>query len=120
MYIDYGMSSNNVSRELIAASSEPMILSILAQEENYGYAIIQKVRLCSREQIRWTDGMLYPVLHRMESRGLIKARWGDAQAGPRRKYYRLTSKGKRCLAQQREEWQTVNQTLNALWKESHV
>ena len=56
-------------KELVAASTEPLVLSILSQGENYGYALIQEVKHLSGEKIEWTDGMLYPVLHRMEQRG---------------------------------------------------
>ena len=63
-----------LSKELVAASSEALILSILARAESYGYEIIQQVRAFSGGQLEWTDGMLYPVLHRLERQGLIAAR----------------------------------------------
>ena len=56
-----------LSKELVAASAEPLILSLLSKGESYGYAIIQEVRKLSEDQIQWTDGMLYPVLHRLET-----------------------------------------------------
>lgn len=61
-------------KELVAASAEPLILSLLSKGESYGYAIIQEVKERSGGKLNWTDGMLYPVLHRLEQRGLIKAR----------------------------------------------
>ena len=70
-----------LKKELIAASTEPLLLSILAQGENYGYGLIQKVRESSGGQISWTDGMLYPVLHRLERQGLIKSRWKTSDTG---------------------------------------
>ncbi|MEM7391701.1 MAG: helix-turn-helix transcriptional regulator [Verrucomicrobiota bacterium] len=109
-----------ITRELIAASSEPIILSILCGGENYGYAIIQKVRICSEEQMQWTDGMLYPVLHRLEQKGLISARWKKGEGGPRRKYYRITARGKKVLEEQKAQWSIVHQTLNQLWRMEHV
>ncbi len=108
--------TRKVSRELIAASSEPILLTILNQGESYGYAILQKVRLCSSEQIVWGEGMLYPVLHRLEIKGLIKARWEKGDGGPRRKLYRITSKGKKHLEQRLRDWTLVTQTLEALCK----
>src|ERR1700728_2339940 len=73
-----------IRKELVAASAEPLILSLLAKGESYGYAIIQEVKLRSEGKLQWTDGMLYPVLHRMENRGLIKARWGESETGRKR------------------------------------
>ena len=108
-----------ISRELIAASSEPLVLSILSNGESYGYALIQKVRVCSDDRLKWTDGMLYPVLHRLQKRGYISSRWGKGDGGPRRRYYKLTAKGKRALEKQREQWKAVNETLDQLWKEKH-
>ena len=73
-----------ITKELVAASTEPLILSLLAGGESYGYALIQEVKRLSQEKIEWTDGMLYPVLHRMENRGLIKSRWGESETGRER------------------------------------
>ena len=101
-----------VSRELVAASSEPLVLSILSLGEDYGYSIIQKVRIGSGEKLCWTDGMLYPVLHRLQSRGLISSRWESGDGGPRRRYYKITAKGKRALEKQRAGWAIVNDTLS--------
>src|SRR5437588_3352273 len=70
-----------IEKELVAASTEPLILSLLAKGESYGYELIQEIKRLSGEEIRWTDGMLYPVLHRMEHRGLIKSRWGQSETG---------------------------------------
>jgi len=108
------------SKKLVAASSEPLVLSILAQGESYGYAIIQRVRQLSQETLQWTDGMLYPVLHRLERNGLIVAQWGKAESGRRRRYYRITEDGAKALATEKEEWETVNATLNELWGASNA
>ena len=64
-----------IPKELVAASAEALILSLLSKGESYGYAIIQEVRARSDNHLQWTDGMLYPVLHRMENNGWIKSRW---------------------------------------------
>ncbi len=108
-----------ISRELTAASSEPLVMSILSSGESYGYALIQKVRVCSGDRLQWTDGMLYPVLHRLQKRGFIASRWGKGEGGPRRRYYRLTAKGKAALEKQREQWKVVNETLDQLWEEKN-
>jgi PadR family transcriptional regulator PadR len=107
-------------RELIAASTEPLILTLLSEGESYGYALIQRVKELSGDRIQWTDGMLYPVLHRLEKEGRIKSRWRVAETGRRRKYYSILKEGRAALARAQEEWRLVNQTLNLLWGSSHV
>ena len=109
-----------LSKELVAASAEPLILSLLSESESYGYAIIQQVKARSKDRIRWTDGMLYPVLHRMEAEGWITSRWAVAENGRKRKYYAIKRDGKRALQRQREQWLTVHSVLTGLWKESYV
>jgi len=110
-----GHEVSMIPPKLVAASSVPLVLSILASGESYGYAILQRVRLLSGGRIEWTDGMLYPVLHRLERSGLVAARWGESENGRRRRYYRLSADGERALEAEREEWQTVDATLRALW-----
>ena len=109
-----------LSKELVAASTEPLILSLLSNGESYGYALIQEVKRLSGEQIAWTDGMLYPVLHRMEREGWIQSRWGEAENGRKRKYYSIKKDGKKALAHQREQWAAVSAVFGKLWKERYV
>jgi PadR family transcriptional regulator, regulatory protein PadR len=106
-----------IRKELVAASAEPLILSLLERGESYGYAIIQEIRARSGEQLQWTDGMLYPVLHRLERKGLIKSRWAQLENGRKRKYYALKPDGKRALQQHHEQWSLVHGVLNGLRKE---
>lgn len=109
-----------ISKELVAASSRPMVLSILAGGESYGYEILKQVKLLSDGELQWSDGMLYPVLHRLERDGLIAGRWQLTEAGRRRKYYRLTSRGKGQLASDRRNWRAVHGALEVSWGGSHV
>jgi DNA-binding PadR family transcriptional regulator len=104
-----------ISKDLVAASSRPLVLSILAEGESYGYAIIQRVRELSEERIEWTDGMLYPVLHRLENEGLIVSRWKQSETGRDRKYYRLSPRGTTALGEERRKWMVVHETLGRLW-----
>ena len=105
-----------VSKDLIAASAGPLVLSILSQGENYGYAIIKRVRELSGGQMQWTDGMLYPVLHRLENQGLIKSQERVSETGRKRKYYRIEDKGTAVLKEQRSQWMLVYSTLKQLWE----
>lgn len=104
-----------ISKDLMAASSTSIVLAILAEGDSYGYAILQRVRELSGGRIEWTDGMLYPVLHRLERLGYIKARWKVAESGRRRKYYRIMSGGRAQLAEDRRQWQAVDATLRGIW-----
>jgi PadR family transcriptional regulator PadR len=105
-----------LNKDLVAASSTPIVLAILSEGDSYGYAIIKRVEELSGGHMEWTDGMLYPVLHRLERLGSIKARWERAESGRRRKYYRITSRGKDQLAEGRRQWQVVEATLRGIWK----
>jgi PadR family transcriptional regulator, regulatory protein PadR len=105
-----------ISKDLMAASSTPIVLAILAEGDSYGYAIIKRVRELSGGRMEWTDGMLYPVLHRLERLGHIKARWEVAESGRRRKYYRITASGRAQLAEERKQWQAVDATLRGIWR----
>jgi len=106
-----------LSKELVAASTVPLVLSVLTEGETYGYALIQRVRDLSNGRIGWTEGMLYPVLHWMEGEDLIEAEWRDAETGRKRKYYRLRKEGRKALQQEQEQWLTVHDTLSKLWKQ---
>ena len=107
-------------KELIAASTEPLILSLLSNGESYGYALIQEVKKLSEDRIEWTDGMLYPVLHRMEDNGWIKSRWVEIENGRKRKYYSLKQDGHKALKEKRQHWTVISSVLHGLWKEQHV
>ena len=105
-----------ISKALIAASTKPMILSILQESENYGYQIIQSVKRVTGGRLEWSDGMLYPVLHRLEKDGLIRAQWRLSDEGRRRKYYRITERGRSELESEMEQWMSVHRALSSLWK----
>lgn len=105
-----------ISKDLIAASSTSIVLAILAEEDSYGYAILQRVRELSGGRLEWTDGMLYPVLHRLGRLGYVEARWEVAESGRRRKYYRITAQGRLQLEEQRKQWQAVDATLRGIWR----
>lgn len=105
----------SINKDLVAASSTPLVLAILAEGDSYGYAILQRVRDLSGGELEWTDGMLYPVLHRLERSGLIESRWEKAETGRKRKYYRVTKTGRDQLADERRQWRTVDETLRKVW-----
>jgi PadR family transcriptional regulator PadR len=105
-----------LSKELVAASTVPLVLSVLSKNETYGYALIQRVRELSDGRIEWTEGMLYPVLHWMEREKLIESEWRKAEGERNRKYYRLRKEGRKALQEEQQQWMTVHTTLMNLWK----
>lgn len=104
-----------ISRELKAASSKPMILSILSHGESYGYQIIKNIEDLSGGKWEWSEAMLYPVLHRMDADGLIESNWKVMENGRKRKYYSLTKKGKKVLNTEKKQWLSVDKVLKQLW-----
>jgi PadR family transcriptional regulator PadR len=105
-----------IAKDLVAASSTPLVLAILADGESYGYAILKRVNELSGGELEWTDGMLYPLLHRLNRLGYVEARWTSLQ-GRRRKYYLITSRGRKALADQRRQWSVVTGALRGVWHE---
>jgi PadR family transcriptional regulator PadR len=104
----------NIDKDLVAASATPLVLAILSEGESYGYAIIKRVADLSGGELQWTDGMLYPLLHRLERNSLVEAFWGRSETGRGRKYYRLTRSGAEQLDRQRRQWQVVDLALRGL------
>jgi PadR family transcriptional regulator PadR len=109
-----------IDKDLVAAAATPLVLSILAEGESYGYAILKRVRALSAGELEWTDGMLYPLLHRLERLGHVTTEWRTSPEGRRRKYYAITDEGRGALAEQRLQWQTVTRALNDVWPGSSV
>ena len=104
-----------VDKDLVAASATPLVLAILAEGESYGYAILKRVRALSEGELEWTDGMLYPLLHRLSRLGYVTTEWRTPREGRRRKYYMLTDDGRAALADQQRQWVTVTRALNDVW-----
>lgn len=106
----------NIDKDLVAAMATPLVLAILAEGSSYGYAILKRVRELSAGELEWTDGMLYPLLHRLERQEYVRGDWGTSEEGRRRRYYGITDKGRAQLADQRRQWATANRALGGLWK----
>jgi len=102
-----------LSKDFVAASAIPLILSILERGDSYGYAIIQRVWELSGGDMDWADGMLYPILHRLERRKLVQSYWGEAENGRKRKYYRLHRSGMKELKALRAHWDKLHGMLHA-------
>jgi PadR family transcriptional regulator, regulatory protein PadR len=110
----------HIDKDLVAASATPLVLAILDEAESYGYAILKRVREVSGGDLEWTDGMLYPLLHRLDRLGYVTTEWRKSPEGRRRKYYAITEAGRAALADQRRQWLAVTKALNDIWPGSGV
>ena len=104
-----------IDKDLVAASATPLVLAILAEGESYGYAILKRVRALSGGELEWTDGMLYPLLHRLGRLGYVTTEWRTPPEGRRRRYYMMTDEGRAALDEQRRQWAAVTRALNGVW-----
>ncbi|MDQ4149563.1 MAG: PadR family transcriptional regulator [Actinomycetota bacterium] len=105
-----------IDKDLVAASATPLVLAILAEGESYGYAILKRVRELSDGELEWTDGMLYPLLHRLRRLGYVTTEWRTPPEGRRRRYYAITDDGQAALAEQQRQWMTVTRALRDAWR----
>lgn len=104
-----------LGKDLVAASATPMVLGILAEGESYGYAILKRISEISGGELDWTEGLLYPLLHRLERLGHVESTWQEVAGERRRKYYRITPAGLGELAEQRRQWATIVGSLAEIW-----
>ncbi|MFJ4108309.1 PadR family transcriptional regulator [Oerskovia enterophila] len=108
----------HIDKDLVAASATPLVLGILADGESYGYAIVKRVNEISDGRMQWTDGMLYPLLHRLERLGHVEASWGVSEVGRRRKHYAITPAGREALAERQAQWSVVADALQKVWSDA--
>jgi len=95
-----------INKEMIKGYIESIILSLLVDEDLYGYDIAKKIRNVSEETFEIKEGTMYVVLKRLESNGLVESYWDDSiSGGGRRRYHHVTDEGKRYLERTKEEWQ---------------
>jgi PadR family transcriptional regulator len=92
------------SGDLIQGTLEMLILKALNRGPRHGYAVAEWIQQTSHQVLRVEEGALYPALHRMELRGLLKAKWGISENNRRAKYYELTSDGHKRLQGESQRW----------------
>jgi len=93
--------------ELMRGTLDLLILKTLSRDPMHGYAIARSIQEASRDVLRVEEGALYPALHRLEVRGLLRSEWGASDNNRRAKYYRLTALGRRELEAEAEYWNRV-------------
>jgi len=109
-----------ISKNLIAASTKPIILTLLFRGESYGYQILQRTRQVAGGKLAWSSAMLYPVLHRLQKDGFIRSKWRISEEGRMRKYYSLTDLGRKELTAEKEQWLSVHNALQSLWAAAEI
>jgi DNA-binding PadR family transcriptional regulator len=92
---------------------DPVILAVLAGGALHGYAVIEELKARSGGELDLPEGTVYPALHRLERRGLLRSSWTTAQ-GRRRRIYRLTASGRRELASRTREWRTFARVVDGV------
>ena len=123
-------------QDLVKGSIVPVVLALLKERPMYGYEIVKLVNARSGGRLEWKEGTLYPTLHKLQSDGLLKARWADAPAaggaspqpsggegganGRKRKYYSITGKGAAELKRRRGEWREFSSAVNGILLASEV
>ncbi len=107
-------------REFLMGTVGVLILSLLTEREMYAYEMLQEADRRSAQALQLKEGTLYPALHQMERAGWLKARWRESASGRPRKYYALTSKGRRCAASKRRQWASISTAMRAILGDGHA
>jgi transcriptional regulator len=108
------------NRELKKGSVELLVLSLLEARPRHGYEIGKLIEARSEGRIQFRIGSLYPILCRLEDRGIISGRWVEKEGQRRRRYYRLTAAGRKFLAAQRSMWDEFVLTINHIARPDHA
>lgn len=101
-----------IRKELAKGSTALLVLSVLSQEDMYGYQIIKSLESKSNQIFSLKEGTLYPILHSLEKDGFLESYWENMNGGRRRKYYKITISGKKQLKEQKEEWLLFSSAVN--------
>jgi transcriptional regulator len=108
------------SIDLLQGTLDLLILKTVALEPMHGWGIAQRIQQVSREILQVQQGSLYPALHRLEYKGLIKAEWGPSENNRRAKFYSLTAAGKRQLGRELGEWEKLSSAIALVLRNDEV
>ena len=103
------------SKELMKGSTQQLILAVLKQKDLYGYEIIKEIFRQSEEILTLGEGSIYPMLHQLEEKKLIKSYWKN-EKGRDRKYYKITQTGEKIFINHLKEWKIFSQSLNKIFQ----
>lgn len=114
------MRTTLFGQQLRKGSAELLILSLIEQRARHGYEISKLIEERSKGVLRFNVASFYPLLYRIEKRGLIEGRWVEKAGQRRRRYYRLTTLGKRMLREHRSSWQNFVNAMNQITGVEHA
>lgn len=100
-----------MDKEIMKGSIDILLLSIVSQKDTYGYEIVKEINAKSNNLYNMSEGTLYPALKRLENKNLVECYWIDLENGSRRKYYRITEKGKKGLSIKIDDWHKVDRLI---------
>jgi DNA-binding PadR family transcriptional regulator len=100
-----------ISKELIKGSTSMLVLSVLKDNDLYGYKIIKEIESLSEDVFVLKEGTLYPILHALEEENYLESYW-EENGGRKRKIYHITKKGLKYLKSKEQEWQTFTVSVN--------
>jgi PadR family transcriptional regulator, regulatory protein PadR len=103
-----------MDRELLKGSIALLILRLLSERDMYGYEIIQESARRTQDAFAFKAGTLYPALHQLHKRGLLRSEWRRGANGKQRKYYGLTAAGRRAAKRTQRDWQAFTEMVNAV------
>jgi PadR family transcriptional regulator PadR len=103
-----------IERELMRGAGPIAVLKLLQRGEKYGYELVEALSAKSGGVLAMGQSTLYPMLYNLESKGLIDAVWREADSGRDRKYYRLTEKGRKRLAEDTKQWQALADAMTGM------
>jgi PadR family transcriptional regulator, regulatory protein PadR len=106
----------SILKELVGASAMVIVLSVLQSGDSYGYELLQRIKEFTDGKVIWQEASMYPLLKKMEGKGLIKSYWQMSENERPRKYCTLLEEGKKQLEYNKLEWQRLNEVFEGLWK----
>lgn len=102
--------------DLVQGTLDLLILRVIALEPMHGWAIAQRIRQMSNEELRVGQSALYPALHKLEQHGWIESEWALSENNRRAKYYKLTAAGRRALRSETAQWERLSSAINLVVK----
>ena len=108
------MTDNKISSDLLRGHTDTIILKLLMDGDKYGYEISKLIQTNSRDEYELKEATMYSSLKRLEADGSITSYWGDETQGGRRRYYRITSKGRQVYSENKDNWEYAKRILDQL------
>ncbi|AFS79513.1 transcriptional regulator, PadR family [Gottschalkia acidurici 9a] len=110
----------NDNKALLKGSTIMLVLNLLSTSDMYGYQMIKELEKRSDSTFTLKEGTLYPILHELESKGMIKSYWEDTESTRKRKYYNITTNGKKMLSQKQKEWKVYSNAIDKVMGGEYV